>query len=367
MSAISHTIQKVQVHHLKIAFALIVFCKMVFLLLVLDGTVQIYQTETDAHYYDLFALGLSPDGYSIWSYLLKDLHSHALYNRTGLTILIFTTTTLVTPFIFASLIPHAQHVKTLETYYKIYWCVAIYICVYPTLNLYSLDIFRDAVMVFLIGITFMVMKTYDQQHGIVKYVWLLPMLGLYYLVYQFRNYLAIALIMAFILREMHAYRINKILLFGLYLGGLLFIRSLGWLDFLLDYRALAEYYGGSSLKLSLKVDNPLQFVLNYVLSVVFQFLGLHINTIALLVLFLTESAIVIISSLYIYRHKSFITNSEEYIILFAIVYAAIWTFFNDNMGNAIRLRMFDYLAILIVAASLYIRRLNAISHTKDSP
>ena len=51
MNAITKTSQKVQVHHLKIAFAVIVFLKMVFLLLVLDGTVQIYQTETDAHYY----------------------------------------------------------------------------------------------------------------------------------------------------------------------------------------------------------------------------------------------------------------------------------------------------------------------------
>ncbi len=367
MNAISTIIQKVQVHHLKIAYALIAFCKMVFLLLVLDGTVQIYQTETDAHYYDLFALGLSPDGYSIWSYLLKDLHSHALYNRTGMTILIFTTTTLVTPFIFASLIPHAQHIKTLETYYKIYWCVAIYICVYPTLNLYSLDIFRDAIMVFLIGITFMVLNTYDKQHGVVKYAWLLPIFGLYYLVYQFRNYLAIALIMAFLLREMHVYRINKILLFVLYMGGLLIIRGLGWLDPLLDYRALFEAVGGSSLGISLKVDNPILFVFNYILSVLYQFYGLHINTLTLLILFLTESILIIASTIYIYLNRTYVSKFEEYLLLFAIVYAAIWTFFNDNMGTAMRLRMFDYLAILIVAASLYIRRLNAISHTKDSP
>ncbi len=310
MNAISTIIQKVQVHHLKIAYALIVFCKMVFLLLVLDGTVQIYQTETDAHYYDLFALGLSPDGYSIWSYLLKDLHSHALYNRTGMTILIFTTTTLVTPFIFASLIPHAQHIKTLETYYKIYWCVAIYICVYPTLNLYSLDIFRDAVMVLLIGITFMVMKAYDHKKGAAKFAWLMPMLGLYHLVYQFRNYLAVALIIAFLLRELHVYRVNKILLFVLYLGGLLFIRGLGWLDSLLDYRALAEAIGDSSLKLSLKVDNSLQFVMNYVLSIVYQFLGLRINSITLLILFLTESTVVIVSTVYIYRSQK-ITSAKQ--------------------------------------------------------
>ena len=240
MNAITKTSQKVQVHHLKIAFAVIVFLKMVFLLLVLDGTVQIFPTETDARTYDLFALGQIPYAYSIWSYILKDLHAHSLYNRTVLTIVIFTTTTLVTPFIYASLILHAQRIENLQAYYKMYWCVAIYICVYPTLNLYSLDIFRDAVMVLLIGLTFMVMKAYDHQKGAVKFAWLIPMLGMYYLVYEFRNYLAAALILAFILRELHVYRVNKILLFVLYMGGLLFIKSLGWLDFLLDYRALFE-------------------------------------------------------------------------------------------------------------------------------
>ena len=341
------------------------FFKLAFLFFVLDGTIQIYQTETDAHAYDLFALGLSPDAYSIWSYLLKDLHAHALYNRTVLTIVIFTTTTLVTPFIYASLIPHAQRIENLQAYYKMYWCVAIYICVYPTLNLYALDIFRDAVMVLLIGLTFMVMKAYDHQNGAVKFAWLIPMLGMYYLVYEFRIYLAVALVTAFLLRELHVYRVNKILLFVLYMGGLLMIRSLGWLDFLLDYRALFEAVGGSSLNISLKVDDPLQFVMNYVLSVIYQFLGLRINTIALLVLFLTESTVVIVSSIYIYRHKKLVTKTEEYIILFAIVYAAIWTFFNDNMGTAIRLRMYDYLAILIVAASLFLRQANATTEVKN--
>ena len=211
----------------------------------------------------------------------------------------------------------------------------------------------------------MVMKAYDHQNGAVKFAWLIPMLGMYYLVYEFRIYLAVALVTAFLLRELHVYRVNKILLFVLYMGGLLMIRSLGWLDFLLDYRALFEAVGGSSLNISLKVDDPLQFVMNYVLSVIYQFLGLRINTIALLVLFLTESTVVIVSSIYIYRHKKLVTKTEEYIILFAIVYAAIWTFFNDNMGTAIRLRMYDYLAILIVAASLFLRQANATTEVKN--
>ncbi|HMS27502.1 MAG TPA: hypothetical protein PKC80_09040 [Burkholderiaceae bacterium] len=364
MNAITKIIQKVRIHHLKFAFTLIVFFKLIFLLFVLDGTLQIYPTPTDAYTYDLFALGLSRDAYSIWSYILKELNDLALYNRTVLTIVLFTTSTLVTPFVYASLIPHAKRFASIEIYYRTYWCVAIYICVYPTLNLYSLDIFRDAVMVLLIGITFMAMKIYDSQIGIAKFAWLLTMLGLCFLVYQFRNYLAVALIVAFLLRELHVYRVNKIVLFVLYMGGLLIIRSFGWLDPLLNYRALFEAVGGSSLNLSLKIDDPLQFVMNYVLSVVYQFFGLHINSIVLLVLFLTESTVVIISGIYSYRHKHFITKTEEYIILFAIVYAAIWTFFNDNMGTAIRLRMYDYLAILIVAASLLMRQTNANTEVK---
>ena len=158
--------------------------------------------------------------------------------------------------------------------------------------------------------------------------------------------------------------LQQILLFILYMVGLLVIRKLGWLDFLLFYRDGFSELGGSTTEISLLVENPFHFVFNYILSVVYQFYGLHISSFSLLILFITESFVIIISTYYIYLSRFHIRKTEQYILLFAIVYTAIWTFFNDNMGTAIRLRLFDYLAIIVVAASLYMRKLNLSTITK---
>ena len=125
-----------------------------------------------------------------------------------------------------------------------------------------------------------------------------------------------------------------------------------------------EAGSGSALNLSLQVENSFDFLSLYLLSFIYQFFGLHINSISLLILFFSESIFIIIAVIYVFVHRSFVTKNEEYLLWFVIVYTATYTFFNDNMGTAIRLRLFDYLAIITVAASLYIRQLNASTKVK---
>jgi hypothetical protein len=359
MKVLVHLFQKIKTQHLQITFLMLVICKFFFLIFVLDGTVKVYKTETDADYYDWFALGISSVAYSIWSDILKALNEFELYNRNVVRVTIYSLSALLIPFVYASLLPHVRLSNHLEKYYKIYWLTVLYISIYPTLNLFALDVFRDAIMVLLVGLTFCVIKVHDSKSGALKYSWLLLIGCLIYTVYLFRPYLGAALLVAYVLRAMQIYRINKIWIVGLYLVTLLILRSLGALDFLLNYRAGFEGTSGSTLNLSLLGDNSFQFLLNYFLSILYQFFGLYINSAQLLALFLLESIVIIVSLVYIYLKRAFVTKNEEYLILFAAVYAAIWTFINDNMGTAIRLRMFDYITIVVVAASLYIRQLNA--------
>jgi hypothetical protein len=367
MKALENLFQKIRPQHLQTVFLMLVICKLFFLFFVLDGTVKVYKTETDADYYDWFALGISSVAYSIWSDILKALNDFELYNRGVLTVAIYSITAIFIPFVYASLLPHVKSSSKLDKYYKIYWFIVLYISIYPTLNLFALDVFRDAIMVLLVGLTFCAVKIYDSKNGALKYSLLFLIGGLFYTVYLFRPYLGGALLLAYVLRALQIYKINKILIICLYLATLLILRSLGALDFLLSYRASFEGAGGSTLNLSFLDNSSIQFLFNYILSIAYQFFGLHINSVQLVILFLFESIVVIISLVYIYMQRAYITKNEEYLILFATIYAAIWTFINDNMGTAIRLRLFDYLTIVVVAASLYIRQLNAQKLTKIEP
>jgi hypothetical protein len=364
MKALEKLFQKIKPLHLQTAFLMLILCKFFFLTFVLDGTIQVYKSETDADYYDWFAIGISSVAYSIWSDILKALNEFELYNRNVLRVIIYSITTLLIPFVYASLLPHVKSSNHLEKYGKIYWLTVLYISIYPTLNLFALDVFRDAIMVLLVGITFYAIKLHDSKSGTLKYSLLLLIGSLIYAVYLFRPYLGAALLVAYVLRAIHIYRVNKMLIVGLYLASLLILRALGALDFLLNYRAGFEGTGGGTLNLSLLGDSSIQFLFNYVLSILYQFFGFHIDSIQLVILFFAESIVIIISLVYIYLQRTYVTKIEEYLILFATVYAAIWTFINDNMGTAIRLRMFDYITIVVVAASLYIRQLNAQKLTK---
>jgi hypothetical protein len=39
-----------------------------------------------------------------------------------------------------------------------------------------------------------------------------------------------------------------------------------------------------------------------------------------------------------------------------VVYGTVWIIANDNLGTAVRLRIFNYLAVFFVAASIYLMK-----------
>jgi hypothetical protein len=350
-------INKIKISHIKILFSIIVTTKILALFFL-----KIYQPDFlpvggDADFYDQFAIGESDFVTSIWPVLLRALDEAGLYNRVAMTGLLFFISTLITPFVFASLLPRIIGTSHPGKYKQAYWGIATIIAFYPTLFIFSLDIYRDAVMVILVGVCMCAIKKYIDS-SLLKRIMLFVMIAmLIYLVYLFRPYLGFSLLAAFFLYRINILKIKKSFVIIGYLVLLMIACRTGALDALLEYRGSEGFeMGGSSLGIGLIGKNPVEFILLYLYSALFQFFGLYITSINAFIFFVVESVFIIFCITYIVKNSEYLTSFLRYLLIFSIIYGTIWTLGNDNLGTAIRLRMYDYLAITIIAASLYLNK-----------
>jgi hypothetical protein len=350
-------INKIKISHIKILFLIIVTTKILALFFL-----KIYQPDFlpvggDADFYNQFAIGEADFVTSIWPVLLRALDEAGLYNRVAITGVLFFISTLITPFVFASLLPKIIGASDTRKYKLAYWGIATTISIYPTLFIFSLDIYRDAVMVFLMGICMYTIKKYIAA-SLRKRIVLFMLIGLLiYLIYLFRPYLGLSSLAAFFLYGINVRKIKIAYVIVIYLLLLVFASSIGVLDPLFEYRGSEGFEsGGSSLGIGLMGKNPVEFILLYVYSALFQFFGLYITSVNAFIFFVVESIFIIFCITYIVKNSQYLTPFLRYLLLFSIVYGTIWTLGNDNLGTAIRLRMYDYLAITIVAASLYLNK-----------
>jgi hypothetical protein len=350
-------INKIKIGHIKILFSIIVIAKILALFFLKIYPPDFLPVGGDADFYDQFALGEADFVTSIWPILLRSLDEAGLYNRVAITGVLFSISTLITPFVFASLLPKIIDASDPRKYKRAYWGVATLIAIYPTLFIFSLDIYRDAIMVFLVGICMYTIKKYIAEHRL-KSILIFAMIGLLiYLVYLFRPYLGLSLLAAFFLYRINIRKLKNTYVIVIYLLLLMIASSIGALDSILEYRGGDGFeVGGSSLGIGLIGKSPIEFILLYVYSVVLQFFGLYIISINAFIFFVIESLFIIYCIIYIIKNNKYLTPFLRYLLLFSIVYGTIWTLGNDNLGTAIRLRMYDYLAITIVAASLYLNK-----------
>lgn len=309
----------------------------------------------DANYYNQFAIGEQDTVTSIWPVLLRALDDVGLYNRVGVTNVLFFISTLITPILFASLLPKRISGIEPKKYKLAYWSVATIIAIYPTLFIYSLDIFRDAIMVFLVGVCMHVIKKYIDA-SIRKKIFLFVIAGmLIYLVYLFRPYLGFSLLLAFLLYRLNLRKVKYVYIVGTYFALLMIANSSGALNAILEYRGESGFEeGGSSLGIGLIGKNPVEFIFLFLYSALLQFFGLYITSMNAFIFFVVESIFIIYCIYYIIKNSQYLTPFLRYLLTFSICYATIWILGNDNLGTAIRLRMYDYLEITIVAASLYL-------------
>lgn len=296
----------------------------------------------DSDYYDAYALGYVDVAVNIWPVILRFFNDLSFYSRDGISYLFLFLNLFIIPILVAKL--SGLNFKKDQKYYFYIFLLCL---IYPTLFFYTFDIYRDLFMVFsfLVG-CLIVKKSLSSNNFIVfSFFYLLAILiGLFLL--ALRPYLGYAFLLALVLWKIKLTK-KRIFLFAiLYFFALFVANYIGIFEGLTEYRSgFEESEGGSTL--GLDFSNPVMFIPNFILSILGQLFGLYItNPLALALLFI-ETVPFIFMFFYILKNIKYADSFIQFLIVFFVLYASVWLIGNDNLGTAIRLRLYNYLAIYI--------------------
>lgn len=135
-------------------------------------------------------------------------------------------------------------------------------------------------------------------------------------------------------------------MFVLYLLVLFIANYIGVFDALTEYRSgFEELESGSTL--GLDFSNPMLFIPNFILSFLGQMLGLYITNPLAIILLLVETVPFFFMLIYVFKNIKLADSFVRFLIIFFVLYASVWLIGNDNLGTAVRLRIYNYLAVYI--------------------
>lgn len=323
-------------------FALI-FIKIIFYFLIKFEYISLaLGGGNDSNYYDAYALGYDDVAVNIWPVILRFFNDLGFYSRDGISYLFLFLNLFVIPILVTKL--SGLNFKKDQKYYL----YSVLLClIYPTLFFFTFDIYRDVFMVlsFLVG-CLIVKKSLNSNNFIVfSFFYILAILiGLFLL--ALRPYLGYAFLLALVLWKIKLTK-KRIFLFAiLYFFALFVANYIGIFEILTEYRSgFEESDGGSTL--GLDFSNPVMFIPNFILSILGQLFGLYItNPLALALLFI-ETVPFIFMFFYILKNIKYADSFIQFLIVFFVLYASVWLIGNDNLGTAIRLRLYNYLAVYI--------------------
>lgn len=297
---------------------------------------------SDANYYHGYALGYIDVAVNFWPVILRFLNDFGFYSRDGISYLFLFINLFIIPFIVAKL--SGLNFKKDQKYYL----YSVLLClIYPTLFFFTFDIYRDVFMVFsfLVGCS-IVKKSLNSNNFIAfSFFYILAILvGLFLL--ALRPYLGYAFILALALWKINLTKKRIFLFTILYFFALFIANYIGIFESLTEYRSGFEEGGGGST-LGLDFSNPVMFIPNFILSILGQLFGLYItNPLALALLFI-ETVPFIFMLFYILKNIKYADSFIQFLIVFFVLYASVWLIGNDNLGTAVRLRMYNYLVVYI--------------------
>ncbi|EEV23782.1 hypothetical protein ENHAE0001_1976 [Enhydrobacter aerosaccus SK60] len=229
-----------------------------------------------------------------------------------------------------------------------YYLYSVLLClIYPTLFFFTFDIYRDVFMVltFLVG-CLIVKKCLSRSNFIsFSYFYILAVLIGFFLL-ALRPYLGYAFLLALVLWKIKLTK-KRIFLFAiLYFFALFIANYIGVLDSLTEYRSgFEEGQGGSTL--GLDFSNPVMFIPNFILSALGQLFGLYITNPLAIILLLIETFPFFIMLKYVIKNIRMADSFIRFLLIFFVIYGSVWLIGNDNLGTAVRLRMYNYFAIYI--------------------
>lgn len=320
---------------------ILIFLKIFFYILVnSDFIIFNLGGGNDADSYDLHARGKIDAITSIWPIMLRFLYENNLYSRELISYIFLFLNLFTIPY-FVARISGLNFKKDQKYYlYSVLLCL-----IYPTLFFYTFDIYRDVFMVFIFLVGCLIVKKCLSRQNFISfsYFYILAILiGLFLL--ALRPYLGYAFLLALILWKIKLTK-KRIFLFAILYFFVLFVANyIGVFDSLTEYRSgFEEAESGSTL--GLDFSNPLMFIPNFILSILGQLFGLYVTNPLALALLLIETVPFIFMFFYILKNIKYADSFMRFLIVFFILYASVWLIGNDNLGTAIRLRLYNYLAV----------------------
>nr|WP_144745067.1 hypothetical protein [Acinetobacter radioresistens] len=328
---------------LLLLFAIILFLKLLLFILVNSGLLEAgLGGGNDSEYYHSYALGYDNFAVNIWPVILRFLNDLGLYSRDRISYLLLSLNLFIIPILVAKL--SGLNFKKDQKYYL----YSILLClIYPTLFFYTFDIYRDVFMTFsfLIGCWIVKKSLTSSSFFSFSLLYILAILiGLFLL--TLRPYLGYAFLLALALWKIKLTKKRIYLFLLLYLLALFIANYIGLLERLTEYRSGFEDGGGGST-LGLNFSNPVMFVPNLILSTLGQLFGLYVTNPFAIILLLVETVPFFGMLVYVVRNINLADNFIRFLIIFFVLYASVWLIGNDNLGTAIRLRIYNYFAIYI--------------------
>ncbi|MFT0867455.1 hypothetical protein [Pseudomonas sp. CAM1A] len=334
-------------------FAALVFIKIcIFSFLTMNPQV-FFSGGNDGDYYDAYARGADLVTSSVWPDVLRGLNEFGLYSRQGVSFALMILGVIVIPMLVVRLSTEQGAARNRNISYL----ALVMISVYPTLFYYTLDIYRDVAMlfVFLLGL-WAVRQSFESDCLSSRLTAAVMVLLLGGVLFLLRGYLGFAFLIAFLGCRLVAFR-----RFGLFthvvpiLLVLNFFFALGYLQPLMKYRSLFDAFQGGS-DLGIRFDTVYEFIPDFLLNFFGQFLGFFFPSFSAVVLFFLESLPFCIGLIYLLRNRRYANKFVDFIYVFSVVYALIWLLGNDNLGTATRLRMYNYVGVLIACFIVYQRK-----------
>ena len=340
---INNILKRVSNKALFLCIVYLIFLKIFFYFLIKNDYISFgLGGGSDANYYHGYALGYIDVAVNFWPVILRFLNDFGFYSRNGISYLFLFTNLFIIPFLVGKL--SGLNFQNSQKYYL----YSVLLClIYPTLFFYTLDIYRDVFMVlsFLVG-CLIVKKCLSRSNFIsFSYFYILAILmGLFLM--ALRPYLGFAFLLALVLWKIKLTK-KRIFLFAiLYFFALFIANYIGIFDSLTEYRSgFDEDSGGSTL--GLDFSNPVMFIPNFILSTLGQLFGLYITNPLAIILLLIETFPFFIMLKYVIKNIRMADSFIRFLLIFFVIYGSVWLIGNDNLGTAVRLRMYNYFAIYI--------------------
>ena len=311
----------------------------------------------DADYYHAYALGHTTSAVNGWPVLLNYLAQAGLYSRQGVSIALFIMSSIFIPFLFSRIVVRQIRIGWLSS--KVFWNSLLLIILYPTLFFYSFDIYRDVLMYscFLIAVYFLSKHLLLYKQPYYPSIYLFFFLLFSYFCLLLREYLGVAVFMAFLIFPF--VKINKNLFVHLisYFALLVICYRFDAFQSIINYRDGEVFSGGgTTLDINLTGKSGVDFLFLYMRSMVVQLFGLYFVNIQGVLAFFSESVFFVVCFFYVVKNLDRLTPLLTYLLVFVVIYSTVWLLGNDNLGTAVRLRVFSYLSIYLCAVIIFFRK-----------